>query len=847
MRTHHAGIPWHRRGRAARVVTPLAVSLVALAVACGGSSPARHSISGTVTGASVAVTVALTGAATASTTASQTGSYSFAGLADGTYTVAPTAPGYVCDPAERTVTVRGSDVTGVDFAAAEPTHEISGRVTSGAQPLAGVAVAVSGPRTATIVTDASGAFAFAGAVDGSYTLTPSLANWVFTPPQRSVIVEGADVAGVDFQAAAARIQVVDNDMDVPTSWTSAHVYVVTKEVRVNAPLAIGPGTVVMFMRGGALNATGVVTARGLPEAPIIFTSYQDDATAAGDVNGDGAASTAAAGDWRGILAGAEGSTFEHCRFLYAGEGDAPALSLGIVSNGVVRNSVFAHDRGQDRGLASAPALKAIDSGPDTVIEGNAFYDDVVPLWIGPWYSLGDSNVFENPEAPYGARQPSTYNAVVATVPGNQARLDVMGNIAWRATKVPFVVGTPDGNARDLVLERGNLTLGAGVVVKFQAGLDAALRLQEGTLNHEANVVLTSVRDDFHAGDTNGDGTATAPGARDWYGIAGWNGCESWPGMHHFWCGPAQQEGPILQLTFSPATTSLDGSTYFETRVRRPDAAALTGVSATVPLPPGLVFPWPAADVPFCGGRIVVTERSVTLSGLAPSTGGCSVTASLSPIYAGVHEVAAMASSREGGPGNRTTTALTASPGAGGLAFHDAFERPNGAVGRGWYRLGTSPDSPVPTSWAEVVSGALRVGPGFEVIHGDPAWGDYTVQARFQVPALAIPVGLLFRISVDQEQSYRLVLSGGSAASLQRRSAASWGPELAHAAVSYDANAWHTFKFAVSGGRIQTWLDGASAPAIDYVDPSPIPRGNFGLFVDKAPDSALFDDVVVTMP
>jgi hypothetical protein len=40
----------------------------------------------------------------------------------------------------------------------------------------------------------------------------------------------------------------------------------------------------------------------------------------------------------------------------------------------------------------------------------------------------------------------------------------------------------------------------------------------------------------------------------------------------------------------------------------------------------------------------------------------------------------------------------------------------------------------------------------------------------------------------------------------------------------------------------------SAPHDALVDPSPVPRGNFGLFVGKGgAETALFDDVVVTIP
>ena len=73
-----------------------------------------YSISGTITGGGGA-TVTLSGAASATVTANSSGNYSFSGLANGSYTVTPTESGVVFTPANASVTVNGSNITGVNF------------------------------------------------------------------------------------------------------------------------------------------------------------------------------------------------------------------------------------------------------------------------------------------------------------------------------------------------------------------------------------------------------------------------------------------------------------------------------------------------------------------------------------------------------------------------------------------------------------------------------------------------------------------------------------------------------------------------------------------------------------
>jgi hypothetical protein len=79
--------------------------------------------------------------------------------------------------------------------------DVSGKVASAAAALSGVTLTLTG--RGTVQTGTDGTFTFTGVPNGSYTLTPSLGGYSFTPPSRTVTVSGAGVTGQDFTAVQA--------------------------------------------------------------------------------------------------------------------------------------------------------------------------------------------------------------------------------------------------------------------------------------------------------------------------------------------------------------------------------------------------------------------------------------------------------------------------------------------------------------------------------------------------------------------------------------------------------------------------------------------------------------------
>ena len=166
----------------------------------GGTT--TYSISGTITlsGSGLSGVTVTAGSATA-TTASD-GTYTISGLAAGSYTVTPSKSGYTFSPANQSVTISSSNVTGINFTATAvtTTYSISGTV-SGAVS-SGVTMTLSGAASATTTTATDGTYTFSGLANGTYTVTPSKSGYTFSPTSTSVTINGANQTGKNFTATA---------------------------------------------------------------------------------------------------------------------------------------------------------------------------------------------------------------------------------------------------------------------------------------------------------------------------------------------------------------------------------------------------------------------------------------------------------------------------------------------------------------------------------------------------------------------------------------------------------------------------------------------------------------------
>jgi hypothetical protein len=87
-------------------------------------------------------------------------------------------------------------------AVGQQTWNLSGTITPTAAG-AGAKVALTGAVTANTTADSSGNYSFSGLANGSYTVTPALSGYTFTPPSRAISISNANLGSVNFTGQAS--------------------------------------------------------------------------------------------------------------------------------------------------------------------------------------------------------------------------------------------------------------------------------------------------------------------------------------------------------------------------------------------------------------------------------------------------------------------------------------------------------------------------------------------------------------------------------------------------------------------------------------------------------------------
>lgn len=140
-----------------------------------------------------------------------TGTAVIVGLKAGTYAVIPSLAGYVFTPALQSVEVNTALGDGTATFTASSMHQLAGVITADGLPLQGVTVTADdgAGNTKSTLSNGSGHYLLSGLAEGTYTVTPSKAEFTFTPGTRNVTLNPAtpDPDDADFVGVRATYRI----------------------------------------------------------------------------------------------------------------------------------------------------------------------------------------------------------------------------------------------------------------------------------------------------------------------------------------------------------------------------------------------------------------------------------------------------------------------------------------------------------------------------------------------------------------------------------------------------------------------------------------------------------------
>ncbi len=221
--------------------------------------------------------------------------------------------------------------------AATATHTIAGTI-SGPGAI-GTSVQLQGPANATTTSDSQGNFSFNAVADGSYTLTPSQAGFIYTPAVLSVTISGAHDLAANFTSAVPTFSVsgtVAGAPGVSVTLSGTAVQTTIADASGNFSFSAVPnGTYTVTPSGAGFAITPsnqTITVNGAAVGNVNFTAVQTLFTISGTVMGGAGTTVALSGNSGSSVVADSAGNYTFMGLTVGRYTVTPVTTSGIVFN-----------------------------------------------------------------------------------------------------------------------------------------------------------------------------------------------------------------------------------------------------------------------------------------------------------------------------------------------------------------------------------------------------------------------------------------------------------------------------------------------------------------------------------